>query len=115
MRTVPGTHSGSVRATAPLDALIGELTQAFGAKVWPNVYSTGFAAKPFDAHFDLHDVLAVQCEGEKEWLVSKLRANCPMEGPEFAPAVRQALEELDRKSTRLNSSHERLSRMPSSA
>ena len=90
----PVVWNGARGATAPLDALIAELTQVFGAKVWPNVYSTGFAAKPFDAHFDLHDVLAVQCEGEKEWLVSKLRANCPLEGPEFAPAVRQALEEF---------------------
>ncbi|MBI4906135.1 MAG: cupin-like domain-containing protein [Acidobacteria bacterium] len=80
-------------ATAALDALTEEMKEAFGASVWPNVYWTGSAVKPFEAHFDAHDVLAVQCEGEKEWLVSKLRVNCPLDTPAFAPAVRQALEE----------------------
>ncbi len=50
-------------ASAALDALVSEMSQAFCASVWPNIYSTGPARKPFDIHFDAHDVLVVQLEG----------------------------------------------------
>ncbi len=80
-------------ATAALDALTLEIGEAFGASVWPNIYSTGAAVKPFNIHFDAHDVLAVQCEGAKEWLVSNVRVDCPLDLPAFAPTIQRALEE----------------------
>ncbi len=41
--------------------------------------------KPLQPHFDAHDVLAIQCEGEKEWTVSKVRLNCPLDVPALKP------------------------------
>ena len=89
----PIVWNGARGATPALDVLTDELARAFAASVWANVYSTGTAAKPFDVHFDLHDVLAVQCEGEKEWFVSKVRVNCPLDVPALAPTIRRALTE----------------------
>jgi hypothetical protein len=80
-------------ASAALDSLTAEITEALDAHVWANVYSTGSAMKPFQVHFDAHDVLAVQCEGAKEWMVSKVRLNCPLDVPALAPTIRRALEE----------------------
>ena len=48
--------------------------------------------------------------GRRDAIVAALRAIVPGEG-----VIDQPAEMLDRKSTRLNSSHERRSRMPSSA
>jgi ribosomal protein L16 Arg81 hydroxylase len=89
----PIVWNGARGVTQALDALTSELGETFGASVWANVYSTGAAAKPFDIHFDAHDVLAVQCEGAKEWLVSKVRINCPLDVPALAPTIRRALDE----------------------
>jgi ribosomal protein L16 Arg81 hydroxylase len=85
--------NGARGATPELDALTAELAAAFRGSVWANVYSTGVGAKPFDVHFDCHDVLAVQCEGAKEWFVSKVRVNCPLDVPALAPTIRRALRE----------------------
>jgi ribosomal protein L16 Arg81 hydroxylase len=89
----PIVWNGVRGATPALDALTDELVEAFGASVWANVYSTGTAAKPFDVHFDAHDVLAVQCEGAKEWFVSQVRVNCPLDVPALAPTMQRALSE----------------------
>lgn len=80
-------------ASPALDELTTELAQAFRAHVWANVYATGAAVKPFEPHFDAHDVLAVQCEGAKEWTVSKVRLNCPLDVPVLKPMIRRALDE----------------------
>jgi ribosomal protein L16 Arg81 hydroxylase len=89
----PIVWNGARGATAALDRLSEELSAVFGAQVWANIYSTGVSRKPFDIHFDTHDVLAVQCDGRKEWLVSKVRINCPLDGPALAPATQRVLEE----------------------
>ncbi len=89
--------SGARGATPELDAMSAELAAAFGASVWANVYSTGTAAKPFDVHFDCHDVLAVQVAGAKEWFVSSVRVNCPLDVPALVPTIRQALGERRRQ------------------
>ncbi len=80
-------------ASPALDSLTAELAEALGAHVWPNVYATGSAVKPLQPHFDAHDVLAIQCEGAKEWMVSKVRRNCPLDVPALKPTMRRALEE----------------------
>jgi ribosomal protein L16 Arg81 hydroxylase len=67
------------------------LSRALGAHVWPNVYATGASGTPLDFHFDLHEVFALQCEGCKEWRVSKLRIDRPLDHPALAARVRQTL------------------------
>ena len=74
-----------------VDAVAAALAEAFGARVWPNVYATGAAGTPFGVHFDTHEVLAVQCEGRKEWTVSEVRVDRPLDAAEMEPAVAAAL------------------------
>lgn len=70
----------SARGVWPtVDAFTAELADALGAHVWPNVYATGTAGTPFDAHFDAHEVFAVQCAGEKRWWISEVRVNRPLD------------------------------------
>ncbi|MEZ4294511.1 MAG: cupin domain-containing protein [Polyangiaceae bacterium] len=77
--------------SAGVDALSELLGRAFGAHVWPNVYSTGEAGTPFDMHFDAHEVIAIQCEGEKEWTISEVRVDRPLDVAEMEAAVKGAL------------------------
>jgi ribosomal protein L16 Arg81 hydroxylase len=74
-----------------VDALAAALGEALGAHVWPNVYATGAAGTPFDMHFDNHEVLVVHCEGAKEWTLSSVRVDRPLDVAEMEPAVRAAL------------------------
>jgi hypothetical protein len=88
----PLVWNGARGTTPALDELSDALAGAFGAHVWANLYATGAAGTPLDMHFDAHDVLAVQCEGAKEWQISKVRINCPLDVPALASTIRQALE-----------------------
>jgi bifunctional lysine-specific demethylase and histidyl-hydroxylase NO66 len=74
-----------------VDAVTAALAEALGAHVWPNVYATGVAGTPLDMHFDSHEVLAVHCEGHKEWTISEVRVDRPLDAVEMEPAVRAAL------------------------
>ncbi len=74
-----------------VDALAALLAEAFGARVWPNVYATGTAGTPFDVHFDAHEVIAIQCEGEKGWWLSEVRVDRPLDAPEMEAAIEAAL------------------------
>ncbi|MFO0761381.1 MAG: cupin domain-containing protein [Byssovorax sp.] len=75
-----------------IDALTSLLSVSFGARVWPNVYATGTAGTPFDAHFDAHEVIAVQCEGHKRWWLSALRVDRPLDVAAMEPALGEALK-----------------------
>jgi ribosomal protein L16 Arg81 hydroxylase len=77
--------------SAEVDALAAALGEALGAHVWPNVYATGTAGTPFDTHFDAHEVLAVHCEGHKEWVISAVRVDRPLDAVEMEPVVRAAM------------------------
>lgn len=80
------------RGIAPgIDAVTSLLAAAFGAHVWPNVYATGHAGTPFDVHFDAHEVIAIQCEGEKAWSISEVRIDRPLGVTEMEPAIQAAL------------------------
>ncbi len=80
------------RGVAPaIDALAASLAEALGAHVWPNVYATGTAGTPFSMHFDCHEVIAVHCEGHKEWTISAVRIDRPLDDEAMEPAVRAAL------------------------
>ncbi len=83
-----------------VDALTAALAEAFGAHVWPNVYATGTAGTPFDAHFDAHEVFAVQCDGEKLWWVSEVRVNRPLDVSGMERAI--AFELRTRRDEALN-------------
>jgi len=74
-----------------VDALAAALAEALGAHVWPNVYATGAAGTPFDMHFDCHEVIAVHCEGEKDWTISEVRVDRPLDAAAMEPSVRAAL------------------------
>ena len=54
------------------------LEQEFAARVAANVYCSFKGVQAFQTHFDLHDVFAVQTEGEKTWRVYESRADAPV-------------------------------------
>lgn len=78
------------RISPAVDALGAALAEALGAHVWPNVYATGEAGTPFGMHFDSHEVIAVQCEGHKEWTLSEVRVDRPLDAVEMEAAVAAA-------------------------
>jgi ribosomal protein L16 Arg81 hydroxylase len=81
-------------ASPEIDRTCTDLGRALQAHVWPNVYATGTAGAPLNIHFDLHDVLVVQCEGEKEWRISSLRADRPLDVPEMRGTFEDAVEAM---------------------
>ena len=54
------------------------LEHEFGARVSANAYCSFKDVQAFQTHFDLHDVFAVQAEGEKTWRVYETRADTPV-------------------------------------
>jgi hypothetical protein len=50
----------------------------FAARVVANVYCSFKDVQAFQTHYDLHDVFAVQTEGEKTWRVYESRADAPV-------------------------------------
>jgi ribosomal protein L16 Arg81 hydroxylase len=54
------------------------LEREFGARAFANVYCSFKGVQAFQTHFDLHDVFAVQTEGEKTWRIYESRADTPV-------------------------------------
>jgi lysine-specific demethylase/histidyl-hydroxylase NO66 len=54
------------------------LERELAARVAANVYCSFKGVQAFPTHFDLHDVFAVQAEGEKTWRVYESRADAPV-------------------------------------
>jgi hypothetical protein len=75
-----------------VDALSAALAEAFGAHVWPNVYATGAAGTPFGMHFDCHEVIAVHAEGAKDWTISEVRIDRPLDADAMAPTIRAVMQ-----------------------
>ena len=48
-----------------------------------NLYCSRKSRQAFAPHFDLHDVFAVHCEGEKAWRVFEGREELPINHPRF--------------------------------
>ncbi len=84
-------------ASSEIDRICTDLGRELQAHVWPNVYATGTAGAPLNIHFDLHDVLVVQVEGEKDWRISSLRADRPLDVPEMRPTAEVAIEAMREK------------------
>jgi hypothetical protein len=75
-----------------VDALGEAIASAFGAHVWPNVYATGKAGTPFGMHFDCHEVIALHAEGEKDWTISEVRVDRPLDAEAMAPTIRAVMQ-----------------------
>lgn len=57
------------------------LSSAFAAGVSANAYCSFGGIQAFGTHFDLHDVFAIHCEGEKTWRLYQTRADNPVAYP----------------------------------
>ena len=66
------------RVCPEVDAVVHMLEREFAARVVANVYCSFQGVQAFQTHFDLHDVFAVQAEGEKTWRVYEARADTPV-------------------------------------
>ncbi|MCO6415370.1 cupin domain-containing protein [Siccirubricoccus sp. KC 17139] len=78
--------------TPGLAAISAALEGAGLGKAQANVYVSWQSHKAFPAHFDTHDVWAVQVEGEKTWNIWEGRADWPIPHPAFR-AMGQAQHE----------------------
>jgi len=66
------------RVCPEVGAVANLLEREFAARVAANVYCSFKGVQAFQTHFDLHDVFAVQTEGEKTWRVYEARADAPI-------------------------------------
>jgi ribosomal protein L16 Arg81 hydroxylase len=55
------------------------LSEAFGGRAGANIYCSFKDVQAFASHCDLHEVFALQCEGEKVWNIYENRALAPTE------------------------------------
>jgi bifunctional lysine-specific demethylase and histidyl-hydroxylase MINA len=69
--------------TPGMAAISGALEAAGLGKAQANVYISWQSHKAFPAHYDTHDVWAVQVEGEKAWNLWEGRAEWPIAHPVF--------------------------------
>ncbi|HYF06335.1 MAG TPA: cupin domain-containing protein [Acetobacteraceae bacterium] len=73
-----------VDSLTPGLAAVSDALEAAGlGKAQANVYVSWQSHKAFAAHYDTHDVWAVQVEGEKSWNVWEGRAEYPIGHPAF--------------------------------
>lgn len=66
------------RVCPEVAAIAQVLEREFAARVAANVYCSFKGVQAFQTHFDLHDVFALQVEGEKTWRVYESRADAPV-------------------------------------
>jgi lysine-specific demethylase/histidyl-hydroxylase NO66 len=66
------------RVCPEVGAVVAMLEREFSARAFANVYCSFKGVQAFQTHFDLHDVFAVQAEGEKTWRVYESRADTPV-------------------------------------
>ena len=72
--------ANAVEEIAPeVRALTSELGDVFSARTGANIYCSFKDVQAFGSHCDLHEVFAVQCEGEKVWNIYENRAAAPVE------------------------------------
>ncbi len=73
-----------VDSLTPGLASVSEALESSGlGKAQANVYISWQSHKAFPAHYDTHDVWAVQVEGEKSWNIWEGRAEWPISHPVF--------------------------------
>jgi lysine-specific demethylase/histidyl-hydroxylase NO66 len=65
------------RASPEVAAIVRMLQREFSAGAGANAYCSFKGVQAFGTHFDLHDVFALQVEGEKLWRIYEARADNP--------------------------------------
>jgi len=66
------------RVSPEVGSVSAMLEREFAARSFANVYCSFKGVQAFQTHFDLHDVFAVQAEGEKTWRIYESRADTPV-------------------------------------
>jgi ribosomal protein L16 Arg81 hydroxylase len=70
----------SVEDISPdIRAVASTLAEQFSGKAGANVYCSFEGVQAFASHCDLHEVFAIQCEGEKSWNIYENRALAPVQ------------------------------------
>jgi ribosomal protein L16 Arg81 hydroxylase len=70
----------SVEDISPeIRALASALSEQFSGKAGANLYCSFEGVQAFASHCDLHEVFAIQCEGEKRWNIYENPALAPVE------------------------------------
>ncbi|MDP3404850.1 MAG: cupin domain-containing protein [Brevundimonas sp.] len=72
------------RLTPGIAALCDTLGETFAGLVGANAYCSFGGVQAFQTHYDLHDVFAIQTEGEKVWRLYANRADDPVDPPPHA-------------------------------
>ena len=67
--------------TPDIQRLSDALGQEFAALTGANAYCSFGGVQGFGTHYDLHDVFAIHCEGEKVWRLYRNRAPDPVAPP----------------------------------
>ncbi len=78
--------------TPSLARLCRGLEHAFSSHVQTNTYLTPPNAQGFRTHYDNHDVLVIQVEGEKAWRLYEKPIDTPYRGEGFEPSKHQTGE-----------------------
>ena len=78
----------------PLANFCRELEREFGHPVQANSYYTPASAQGFKVHHDTHDVLCLQVEGEKRWLVYAPVLELPLKSQKYAAELGEPGEPL---------------------
>jgi hypothetical protein len=68
------------------------LGETFAALTNANVYCSFKGVQAFATHYDLHDVFALQCEGEKVWRLYANRAENPVDAPHGGEDVQRQID-----------------------
>jgi bifunctional lysine-specific demethylase and histidyl-hydroxylase NO66 len=66
------------RASPEVAGIVQMLQREFAAGAGANVYCSFQSVQAFNTHYDLHDVFALQVEGEKLWRIYEARADNPL-------------------------------------
>jgi len=78
---------------APIARAAEGLSRAFAAQVGANVYCSFQNVQAFGPHYDVHDVFAVQTEGEKLWRIYETQMDAPVDLPPGGPETLRWLEQ----------------------
>ena len=94
MATGASVIAGDAQTLTPqLTDASAMLGRAFAAAVGVNLYCSFKGVRAFGTHYDLHDVFALQVEGEKVWRLYENRADAPVDFPPDTPETRRWLEQ----------------------
>ncbi|MGM9491292.1 JmjC domain-containing protein [Ideonella sp. YS5] len=66
------------RVSPEVARIVQMLQREFAASAGANVYCSFQRVQAFNTHYDLHDVFALQAEGEKLWRIYEARADNPL-------------------------------------